>query len=378
MYFCILEINKFKMNKLARYIIIIAVIAIALFITWYFSNIIIYILIAAVLSITGRPLVNFFDKLKYGKYFCPHWLSAALSLTTIFFAIFIFLYTFIPMVSSQLQELSSVNISQLVEQISKSLNGLEQQINRLIPAADTFSFNQFLADNLTSYFNFSSISSIFGSVANLLINFVIAIFCIFFITFFFLKEDNLFLTGITILFPKKYEESITRVLKSINTLLIRYFIGMLIEIICVMTLLVTGLTLFGGLKFSTAMVIALSAGILNVIPYVGPLVGGILTVIVSLATDANFVTTGNIGIIIPIIIIFVIIQLVDNIVFQPLIYSNSVKSHPLEIFIVLLVAGNIAGILGMLVAIPAYTVIRVFAKEFLNNLRLVQKLTENI
>ncbi|MDR2064301.1 MAG: AI-2E family transporter [Prevotellaceae bacterium] len=366
------------MNKLARYIIIIAAIAIVLFITWYFSNIIIYILIAAVLSIIGRPLVNFFDKLKFGKYFCPHWLSAALSLTTIFFVIFIFLYTFIPLISSQLQELSAVNISQLVEQISKSLNGLEQQINKLIPGKDTFSFNQFLAENLTSYFNFSSISSIFGSVANLLINFVIAIFCIFFITFFFLKEDNLLLTGLTVMFPKKYEENVPRVLKSINTLLIRYFIGMLIEITCVMTLLVTGLTFFGGLKFSTAMVIALSAGILNVIPYVGPIAGGIITVIVSLATDANFVTTGNIDIIIPIIIIFVIVQIVDNIVFQPFIYSNSVKSHPLENFIVLLVAGNIAGILGMLVAIPAYTVIRVFAKEFLNNFRLVQKLTENI
>ncbi|MDR2293054.1 MAG: AI-2E family transporter [Prevotellaceae bacterium] len=366
------------MNKLARYIIIIAVIATALFVTWYFSNIIIYILIAAVLSIIGRPLVNFFDKLKFGKYFCPHWLSATLSLTTIFLVIFIVLYIFIPLLSAQLQELSTVNTSQLVQQISKSLNGLEQQINRLIPSSDTFSFNQFLTDNLTSYFNFSSLSYIFGSVANMLINFVIAIFCVFFITFFFLKEDNLLLAVITVLFPKKYEKNITRVLKSINTLLIRYFVGILIEILCIMTLLVTGLTLFGGLKFSTTMVIALLAGILNVIPYVGPLVGGILTVIVALATDANFITTGNIGIIIPIIIIFVTVQLVDNIVFQPLIYSNSVKSHPLEIFIVLLIAGNIAGILGMLVAIPAYTVIRVIAKEFLNNFRLVQKLTENI
>ncbi|MDR2126279.1 MAG: AI-2E family transporter [Prevotellaceae bacterium] len=366
------------MNKLARYIIITAIIAIALFITWYFGNIIIYILIAVVLSIIGRPLVNFFDKVKFGKYFCPHWLSAALSLTAIFFAMFILLFTFIPLISSQLQELSAVNIAQLVEQISKSMSGLEQQINKLIPNTDTFSFNQFLSENLSSYFNFSSISSIFGSVANMLINFVIAIFCIFFIAFFFLKEDHLLLAGITVLFPKKYETNIARVLKSINTLLIRYFIGMLIEITCVITFLVAGLTLFGGLKFSTAMVIALSAGILNVIPYVGPLAGGIITVIVSLATDANFITTGNIGIIVPIILIFVIVQLVDNIVFQPLIYSNSIKSHPLENFIVLLIAGNIAGILGMLVAIPAYTVIRVFAKEFLNNFRLVQKLTENI
>ncbi|HNV51901.1 MAG TPA: AI-2E family transporter, partial [Tenuifilaceae bacterium] len=57
---------------------------------------------------------------------------------------------------------------------------------------------------------------------------------------------------------------------------------------------------------------------------------------------------------------------------------NSVKAHPLEIFIVLLIAGSVAGILGMLLAIPCYTVIRVFAKEFFNNFRVVQKLTEKI
>ena len=366
------------MNKLARYIIIISVAAIALFIAWYFSNIIIYIVVSAVLSIIGRPLVRFFDKLKLGKYSCPHCLSAVLSLLTILFAAFMFFYTFIPLVSSQLKELATVNISQLVEHISNSFYGLEEQIKDLIPGAEQFSLNQFLAEKLTSYFNFSNIINVFGSVSNLLINLVVAMFCIFFITFFFLKEDNLLTNGITVLFPKKHEKRLSRVMKSINTLLIRYFIGMLIQITCIIFLLVAGLTLFGGLKFSTAMVIALSAGILNVIPYVGPLVGGILTVIVALATDSNFLASGDMSIIIPIIMIFVVVQLIDNIILQPLIYSTSVKSHPLENFIVLLIAGNIAGILGMLIAIPTYTVIRVIAKEFLYNFRIVRKLTENI
>ena len=366
------------MNKLARYIIIISVVAIVLFIAWYFSNIIIYILISAVLSIIGRPLVMFFDKLKFGRYSCPHWLSATLSLLTIFFVAFMFFYTFIPLVSSQLKELASVNISQLVEHISKSFHGFEEKIQDLIPGAEQFSLNQFLSENLTSYFNFSSIVNVFGSVSNMLVKFTMALFCVFFITFFFLKEDNLLTSGITILFPKKHEQSISQVMKSVNTLLIRYFIGMLIEITCVILLLVTGLTLFGGLKFSTAMVIALSAGVLNVIPYVGPLIGGILTVIVSLATDANFLATGNMSVVMPVIMIFVVVQLIDNIILQPLIYSNSVKSRPLENFIVLLIGGNLAGILGMLVAIPTYTVIRVIAKEFLYDFRIVRKLTENI
>jgi predicted PurR-regulated permease PerM len=77
-------------------------------------------------------------------------------------------------------------------------------------------------------------------------------------------------------------------------------------------------------------------------------------------------------------VVFVSVQLIDNFVFQPLIFSNSVHAHPLEIFIVLLIAGSVGGILGMLLAIPSYTVLRVFAKEFFNKFRVVQKLTKKI
>jgi predicted PurR-regulated permease PerM len=78
------------------------------------------------------------------------------------------------------------------------------------------------------------------------------------------------------------------------------------------------------------------------------------------------------------LVVFISVQVIDNILFQPLIYASSVLAHPLEIFIVLLIAGSVAGILGMFLAIPAYTVIRVIAKEFFNNFKLVKRLTENI
>ena len=63
---------------------------------------------------------------------------------------------------------------------------------------------------------------------------------------------------------------------------------------------------------------------------------------------------------------------------KPTLYSERVKAHPLEIFLVILIAGSLAGILGMLLAIPSYTVLRVFAKEFFSQFRLVRKLTEKI
>ncbi len=77
-------------------------------------------------------------------------------------------------------------------------------------------------------------------------------------------------------------------------------------------------------------------------------------------------------------LVFCITQLIDNLVFQPFIFGKSVYAHPIEILIVIMMAGSLAGITGMILAIPAYTVLRVFAKEFFNNFRVVQKLTEKI
>ena len=76
--------------------------------------------------------------------------------------------------------------------------------------------------------------------------------------------------------------------------------------------------------------------------------------------------------------IFLIVQLLDTILFQPLVISNIVKAHPLEIFLIILIAGSIAGIGGMVVAVPVYTIIRIIAKEFLNNFKIVQKLTADL
>jgi len=130
---------------------------------------------------------------------------------------------------------------------------------------------------------------------------------------------------------------------------------------------------------SQGVVIGLIAGVLNVVPYIGPLVGTFVGIFITVTTNIDTMTMAHIvHLIIYISIVFGVVHLIDNIVFQPLIYSNSVNAHPLEIFIVILIAGSIAGILGMLLAIPTYTVLRVFAKEFFNNFRVVQKLTENI
>jgi len=75
---------------------------------------------------------------------------------------------------------------------------------------------------------------------------------------------------------------------------------------------------------------------------------------------------------------FVVAQLVDNFVSQPIIFSKSVKSHPLEIFLIIIIAGILFGIAGMIVAVPAYTAIKVILKEFLSEYKIVNKLTKGL
>ena len=130
---------------------------------------------------------------------------------------------------------------------------------------------------------------------------------------------------------------------------------------------------------SFAVLLALISGILNVIPYVGPLIGHIVAVTSSLLIYTSSAFSGSLTLFAGVVLaIFLFTQLVDNYLFQPLIYSSSVKAHPLEIFIVILMGGHIGGMVGMLIAIPTYTVMRVVAGEFLPNLKFVQQITKNI
>ncbi|HPV56310.1 MAG TPA: AI-2E family transporter [Tenuifilaceae bacterium] len=367
------------MNQLVRYIIIGAIVAVVGFLLWYFSSIVAYILISAVFSLVGKPIVDGISRIKIKGWSPPRFVGATVALVGIWLLFIVFFRVMIPLVVNQFNELGSVDVQAMVDSFSQPLDELQTFIHQYLPSsAKDFSLKEFVTNKITNVFSVSMVASFFSSTANLIMNLFVALFSVSFITFFFLKDDTLFYKGIIILFPEKYEGQLSRALSSINVLLRRYFVGILIESTAIMTLDTIGLTLI-GIKFETAIVVGLIAGILNVVPYVGPLVGTIIGTLIGLATNLDVALTAQLlPLTIWMLVVFLTTQLIDNVVFQPLIYGNSVKAHPLEIFIVLLIAGSVAGILGMLLAIPCYTVIRVFAKEFFNNFRVVQKLTEKI
>lgn len=365
------------MNQLAKYIVGIAIALVIAFLAWFFSNILIYIIVSAVLSLIGKPLKNKLLSIKLGKYSIPNGLAAAISLIfllTIFFCIFFFVT---PLIGQLLSKLSTINFVSLGEQISSPLTNYNLLLHKWFPALDpSFKIENVFINQFQEILNVSFISAFFNSIASIIIDFGVAVFVIIFITYFFLKEENMFNNMVLALFPDKYVENVTRALSSINRLLARYFIGISIEAIAITIINSLSLYFIAGVDLSLAIVISFFSGILNVIPYIGPITGGVFGTIMSLVdygierpeAGMFIFTVGG---------IFLATHIIDIFVFQPYIYSNSVKAHPLEIFLVILIAGSIGGIIGMLVAIPAYTVIRVFAREFLSNLKLVQKLTDN-
>jgi predicted PurR-regulated permease PerM len=349
------------------------------YILWYFKSIVAYILISSVLTLVGRPIVRFLNKLHFRKIRIPNALSALLTIVIIWILVLTFFRIFIPLIAHQASELSEIDADVVMINLQEPIEKIEELFLKYnFNSGMDQSMDQYLTEKFVSIINVSMISNIFGSLAGILGNIFIAAFSISFITFFFLKDQGLFSDGILIFVPDKYLDKVENMLGSIKKLLTRYFTGIIVQISGIIILVSLGLTLV-GIGFSDALVIGLVVGLFNIIPYLGPVIGALLGLVLSLAINLDLAFYSEL---LPLLgkisIIFIIVQIIDNIVFQPFIYSSSVNAHPLEIFLVILIAGSLFGITGMILAIPSYTILRVIAKEFFNNLKVVKKLTEKI
>ena len=369
-------------DKLARYIMWTAAAVVIIALCWYFRSVLIYIILAAVVSLLGRPIMKLLRRIKVKGKSAPDWLLAILSLVLIL-GIFLGIVTqVIPVVSSIIQSVTSnlQTASFSTSEISRWMDKVNiWLIDRFPTIGRDFKIQDALVGWLKDTFDVSSVTSVVGSVASALGSFGVGLFSVVFIGFFFIKDDKLFRRIVGSLVPDKVEGEAIDAIGDIEHLLSRYFGGLLIEVLGVAALNFLGLWLIAKIGFYPAIGIAFMAGLLNVIPYVGPWIGAAIGVILGLVL--KFSSAAALGvfpnfwvILITLVAIFAVTQMVDNFFFQPFIYSTSIKSTPLEIFIVLLMAGHVGGILGMLVAIPSYTVIRVIAARFLKDFKPVKRL----
>jgi predicted PurR-regulated permease PerM len=367
------------MNVTLRNVLIFFGILLLLACVWFFRNIVVYILVSGVLSIMGRPLVDLFCRIKIKKWNFPRPLGALFTLLIIWGFIILFFVIFIPLISSQVNNFSSIDSNKIVQLVAGPINKVENLFRAFNKdLTNDVSIQDFVSRKVAGILSINMVQNFLSSLIGILGNVIIAIFSITFITFFFLKDQRLFFESILIWVPDKYTDNVTRALYSIKKLLTRYFIGIVIQSTCIMILITIGMTI-AGIDFQQALVMGLILGILNVIPYVGPWLGLFIAIIMGVASHMN--QDFN-AVVIPLVINMIIVEaithLIDNVVFQPFIFSNSVRAHPLEIFIVVLAAGSAAGIPGMILGIPAYTVLRVFGREFFNNFKAVRKLTSGL
>lgn len=349
-----------------------------IFLLWYFSTIVTYILTSVVLSFLGRPLVSWICSFRIRNFKIPAGIAALITLIAIWFVFFSFFRFIIPLLINELETLSQIDFKAVLQSIENPLTKLLKFSGREPLAVENRTFSDILAEQLGSTIDLSQLPNIFAVVAGTIGELLIGFFAVSFITFFFLKEKDIFREGILLIVPTEMEEKVSHIIDSISYLLRRYFIGLILQIFMVMLLDTLGLNLV-GIGFNHAVVIGLICGLFNVIPYLGPWMGAGVGLLMGAALNINAdFMSQTLPLLALMSAVFLSVQIIDNILFQPLIYSSSVKAHPLEIFLVILAAGSLAGITGMFLAIPAYTIVRVIAKEFFDNMKLVKKLTEKL
>ena len=283
----------------------------------------------------------------------------------------------IPIITAQANVLSNLDYENIWNNLKGPISSFETQLKAYgVIETNGEQSVDVLKDRVREMLNVSDVAGVFSSIINGLGNLFVAFFSISFISFFFIKEKGLFIDILFAFIPSKYKKESTTVLEKSKALLSRYFLGVLVQMSIIFFLLVGTLSLLG---VKNAFLIAIFAAIINIIPYVGPFIGAFVGIMIAVTAALGSVPVNELLPLAGVVgLVFLVIQLLDNIIFQPFIFSNSVHAHPLEIFLVISIAGTLGGITSMILAIPLYTVIRIIAKEFLSQFKIVQDLTDNI
>lgn len=420
-----------------KYIIALFPIIILGLIFYYFADIVTYIALAWVLSMVGAPIMAFFKK------FFGRTLSAVLTLFTFTLLFLLLIWVFVPSIVSQAKNLAGIDYEAVVNSIEEPVkdwnNWLEEKgfvpgamdintadtlqsnpkqesivtevirvdslllndkdstysspialvinidpnrlhldgdVNENNEPLEAGDFSSKISQSIFKFLDPSRVTGIFGSIFGLLSNFFVGFMSVFFIAFFFLREQGLFFSMISALVPNDHEGHVSIALDETSKMLVRYFVGMALQITVITIVVSLALSLLG---IKNALLIGFFAALMNVIPYIGPILGASFGIAITVSSnlDVSFYDQ-MLPMILKVMAVFFGMQLFDNFIVQPNIFSKSVKAHPLEIFIIVLVGAKLGGILGMVLAIPVYTVLRVLASVFLSEYKIVQRMTASL
>ncbi|MCD6065705.1 MAG: pheromone autoinducer 2 transporter [Bacteroidetes bacterium] len=365
--------RNFQALKLRTYLIpILSILAIIAFV-WIFTKVVIYLLIASVLTLICQPLVKLYSRIKINKFHLPDSVVSLLTIATVISSVIFMTMLFAPVLIKEVKFLSTLNFNDVFNDILSQfpqvkallLNfGTEQEIS----AAVTSQVNDTL--------NVKNISTLLNDVLDIASSLLGGTLAVLFITFFLIKENKMAFKSLILITPSAYETEIIDILRTTKSLLSKYFVGLFIDVVIVSVLATVSMLLLG---VRNAVLIGVFTGLMNIIPYLGPLISGVFAIFLGVTGCIEYGQMEEISAVITkIFFTLLAINLLDGFFIQPYIFSNTVKAHPLEIFLVILMAASVAGIWGMVVAIPTYTLLRIIAKEFLVNFKFFKKITENI
>ena len=333
--------NYYSARKIIPIILGLLILA---YLFYIFAQIIAMLVVSILVAMIFNPVVDFIEKTGFKR-----GLAVLLTFSTTGAFIFIGFSFLAPKIVNQFHTISKAispeNLNAMIgqtEQAFKSLFPFLKSVN-LVERVTTF-----IQDLMMGWVN--NLSNIFYSLISILAISVIVPF----MTFFLLKDNIKILHGIINIMPNKYFEVSYSVIKKISIQLSRFVRAWILDAFFVGLLSGSGLALLG---IHNAASIGFIAGVGHLIPYFGPIIGGIPAIAISLIQFGNFSMLPNI------ILLFGIIYTIDNGIIQPNVLSKGTDMHPLVIIILILIGSELLGIFGMLLAVPTATIVKTAARE---------------
>lgn len=358
--------SKTISNGILRALLIIIGILMLLFFLYKIQSVIVYIAIAAVLSLIARPIIRFLrTKLKFKN-------TLAVIVTMFLFILMLFGLgsLFVPLIIKQGESLSLLNS----QAFKSNVTAIYAQVNEYLLARGINLFDELKSFDFSN--GYKEIPNLLNSILSAFGGFMIGLFSVLFISFFLMKDKQILTKGLVAVVPDKSESRFTKSFDKIKDLLSRYFIGLVFQISILFVIYTVTLLLVG---VESAIVIAFLAALLNLIPYIGPMIGAVLIMFLTMTDKiGQDFQTEILPTLLWVLLGYAIAQLIDNFFSQPFIFSKSVKSHPLEIFLIIIIGGLLFGIAGMVLAVPSYTALKVILKEFLAENKIVKSLTTQL
>jgi len=264
--------SKIISKGILRAIGILAGIVLFLFLLNKIQSVIIYIIIAGILSLISRPIILFLRrKLRF-----PNSLSVITTMILILALLGGLIGLFIPLIAEQGDSLSLLK----VDGLQKNVQNVFNQINTYFSSKGIDVLSEI--KNVDFISQFKEIPNLLNSIVSLIGSLSIGLFSVLFISFFFMKDSRILKNGLLILVPGKTKKRFAKSLETINDLLSRYFIGLILQITILFISYTIILLIFG---INNAVVIAFLCALLNLIPYVGPLIGAVIMIILSMISN---------------------------------------------------------------------------------------------